>query len=166
MAESDHSLNGIMAALRSSDIGDNLPEAVIARIAEIGNILDMDAGDVLTEEGAEGHHAYIILKGTIDVQICTEDPDSPVGTRVLHPGSIIGEMSILETNKRAARSIAGADGATLLCLLDEDLWTLFDSDPAAGYLFMRNLARVLSRRLRVTNLAIRHRFFSEEKSAS
>jgi len=159
MADKVDTTERMIQALRDSDIGDDLPDEVLAHIARIGSILELDPGEVLTEEGAEGHHAYILLKGTIDVQICTDDPNSPVGTRVLHPGSIIGEMSILEHSKRTARTIAG-ERATLLCMRDEDLWTVFDKEPLAGYLFMRNLARVLSRRLRVTNLAIRHSFFT------
>lgn len=147
-----------VAALRESDIGEGLADSALEKIATISNLLRLAKGEVLTEEGAEGHHAYIILSGTIEVQLSTDDPGNPAATRTLHPGSIIGEMSILEASKRTARTIA-AEPSSLLCLLDEELWTVFDADPVAGYLFMRNLSRILSRRLRITNLAIRHSFF-------
>lgn len=156
--EQQVSLANKIKALRESDIGDGLSDAALERIADISNLLHLTKGEVLTEEGAEGHHAYIILSGTVEVQLSSNDMSNPAATRTLHPGSIIGEMSILEASKRTARTIA-AEPSTLLCLLDEELWTVFDADPVAGYLFMRNLSRVLSRRLRITNLAIRHSFF-------
>jgi CRP-like cAMP-binding protein len=149
-----------MQALRESDIGEGISDTAIEKIASISNLLSLDKGEVLTEEGAEGHHAYIILSGSIEVQLSADDPTNPATTRTLLPGSIIGEMSILENYRRTARTIA-AEPSSLLCLLDEELWTVFDADPIAGYTFMRNLARILSKRLRVTNLAIRHSFFAE-----
>lgn len=159
-AEPEMSLAQRVAAIRESDIGENLTDDALEHIAAICNLLSLSTGEVLTEEGAEGHHAYIILSGKIEVQICSDDNANPMGTRTLHPGAIIGEMSILESSKRTARTFA-SEPATLLCMYDEELWTLFDSDPSAGYQFMRNLARILSRRLRMTNLAIRHSFFMD-----
>lgn len=158
ISEEQISLSRKIQALRESDIGEGLTDAALERIANISNLLRLEKGEVLTEEGAEGHHAYIILSGTIEVQLCADDPTNLAATRTLHPGSIIGEMSILEASKRTARTIA-AEPSSLLCLFDEELWTEFDADPVAGYLFMRNLARILSKRLRITNLAIRHSFF-------
>ena len=148
----------IVETLRTSDIGEGLPDSVLANIANLAEILTISPGEALTEEGADGHHAYIIVSGSIEVQINTTDPLNPAGSRTLHPGSIIGEMSILESSKRTARTVA-LETCSLLCIRDQDLWGYFDTDPQAGYTFMRNLAKILSHRLRVTNLAIRHSFF-------
>ena len=145
--------------LRDCDIGEGLPESVLLRIANIASALQLNAGDTLTEEGTDGHHLYIITKGAIEVQLAPNDLSGSASSRMLPAGSIIGEMSIIESNKRTARTIA-TERTTLLCIRDQDLWQLFDDDSHAGYLFMRNLAKVLSHRLRQTNLAIRHNFFA------
>ncbi|HSQ41891.1 MAG TPA: Crp/Fnr family transcriptional regulator [Fibrobacteraceae bacterium] len=145
-------------ALRSSDIGEGLPERTLERLADLSSVLSLETGDILTEEGNEGHHAYVILAGAVEVQICTNDPKNPASNRMLYPGSVIGEMSILESNKRTARTVV-SEPSVFLCLHDQDLWAVFDEEPLSGYYFMRNLACLLSRRLRVTNQAIRHSYF-------
>jgi len=145
--------------LHNSDIGEGLPESVLARLAGISSILQLELGEVLTMEGASGHHMYVIIQGSIEVQLAPNDENSVSASRMLPAGSVIGEMSIIEASTRTARTIA-TEPTSLLCIRDQDLWGLFDADPLAGYQFMRNLARVLSHRLRQTNLAIRNNFFT------
>jgi len=155
---SDISLTEMVTALRNSDIGEGLDDRILTRIAQVTNTLSLAKGDALTEVGIEGHHAYILMQGSIEVQLSESENENEANSRMLYPGAIIGEMSILESHRRAARTVA-AEPCMLLCFEDEALWSLFEMEPAAGYHFMRNIARILSRRLRTTNLAIRHGFF-------
>ena len=148
----------ILTAIRNSDIGDGLEDHILLRIVAVTNILTLAKGEVLTEVGHEGHHAYILMRGTIEVQLSASEADNEANSRMLYPGAIIGEMSILESHRRSARTVA-SEHCVMLCFEDEALWALFENEPVAGYHFMRNIARILSRRLRSTNLAIRHAFF-------
>jgi len=156
----------IKIALRQSEICKDLPESGIERIAKICEPIHLEEGEVLTEEDTPGHHAYILVSGALEVQISfTDDLGGPTGeyqsTCRLSAGSLIGEMSILENERRSARTTA-TEPSDFLCFKGSDLWQVFDSDPNTGYVFMRNMARILSRRLRYTNMAIRHNFFQDE----
>jgi CRP-like cAMP-binding protein len=150
----------IIHALRDSEIGTNLPIEDLERLASIANVLSMEEGEFLTEEGADGHHIYFLISGRVEIQICTDDGSNPAGSLMLHAGAIIGEMSVLESARRTATTKV-LEHTTFLCLHDQDLWDLFDEDPRLGYQFMRNMACILSRRLRMTNLAIRNSFFMD-----
>ncbi|GEM_PF-772365 len=147
----------VIKALKSSDIGGDLPLDVLEQLADVSSVFELEKGDVLTEKGAEGHHAYIILSGSIEVQL-TQDFHNPIGSRTLIAGSIIGETGILEAGRRTARTVS-LEHTQLLCLRDDDLDAIFTKDPRAGYYFMRNLSVVLAKRLRTTNLAIRHSLY-------
>lgn len=154
---SSQDLERFVNAIQNSDIGVDLPRDVVLQIAQASTLLCLEAKEGLTHEGAEGHHAYIILKGAIEVKLA-EDPSNPMGTRSLFPGSIIGETGLLEVGRRTAFTYA-IEPTELMCMRDMDMHEIFEANPRAGYYFMRNLASVLAKRLRTTNIAIKHSIY-------
>lgn len=150
----------IVTALAEADIGLGIDVKGLGLLADMGSLLTLEPGEYLTEEGSEGHHIYFIVSGRVEVQICLDDNDTHSGTLMIHPGSIIGEMSVLEQTQRTASSKV-LDSTTLLCMRDQDLWDLFEREPMLGYQFMRNTATILSRRLRMTNLLVRSNLYKD-----
>lgn len=66
------------------------------------------SGDIIMEQGAHGDHAYIIEKGKVEIKILRPDGDFLiVGTR--GPGSMIGEMSLIDNAPRTATVTAVED---------------------------------------------------------
>jgi CRP-like cAMP-binding protein len=116
-------------------------------------------GDVLLEYGTEGHCVFIMLSGIAEVQFLNYDDDSYRNICQLRAGQIIGEMSLLDGDNRSARVLLSAD-SEFLEINREDLFDLMESDFRIGYHIMHNMGRVVSRRLRYTNLAIRHGLFA------
>ena len=65
-------------------------------------------------------------------------------------GRIIGEMALLDRERRSASCIADTQ-CQMLALNQDGLERMAREHPAVAYRFMHNLARLLSRRLRRTS---------------
>lgn len=100
--------------------------------------------DILTAE-EPGDVAYIVLDGTVKVQV-----DRPDGTSVilaiLRAGEIAGEMSLIDQLGRSATVVA-MERTTLAWLTHSDFWNCLRSIPTMTF----NLAGIHSRRLRLSN---------------
>src|SRR5215218_10599842 len=100
--------------------------------------------DILTAE-EPGDVAYIVLDGTVKVQV-----DRPDGTSVilaiLRAGEVAGEMSLIDQLGRSA-SVVAMEETTLAWLTHTDFWNCLRAMPTMTF----NLAGIHSRRLRLSN---------------
>lgn len=100
------------------------------------------AGEAILRQGSSGAFLYIIIEGRVSVL------KSLPGHRAqelakLDAGASFGEMSLVDHDSRSATVIA-VEPCVLLRLHESACW----SQPAIGAKIFRNIARVLSRRLR------------------
>lgn len=106
-------------------------------------------GDTIFHKGDTGCEMYVILKGRIE--IIDEDVRGDRTLAVLGPGETFGEMAFFERKERSAKAVA-MDGCVLLALDEERIQRLLTKSVAVRLLF--NLSRMLSHRLRETNLLL------------
>ncbi len=100
--------------------------------------------DILTAE-QQGDVAYIVLDGTVKVQV--DGPDgTPVILAILRAGEIAGEMSLVDRLGRSATVVA-MEQTALAWLTRTDFWHCLRSMPTMTF----NLAGIHSRRLRLAN---------------
>ena len=113
-----------------------------ALVADKAQLVQFKKGAALVQKGRRSNGVYLLLKGTVRVQI----PSPPAGRRI-GAGEICGEMSFLEDEVASASAVA--DGDVEVCHLDRaNLQVLFELYPHLASRFYRSLARNLSRRLR------------------
>lgn len=119
----------------------------LARIAEELRVIRVRVGEELLSQGDTGNHMFVILEGAAEVLLANPgSADVRVGT--IDAGETAGEMAILESQPRAATVRATTD-CTLLRITSGDInRLLYRTDPRGHALFMMNLARGISRRLR------------------
>ena len=99
---------------------------------------------ILTAE-QPGDVAYIVLDGTVKVQV--DRPDgTPVILAILRAGEVAGEMSLVDRLGRSATVVA-MEQSTLAWLTNRDFWNCLRSMPTMTF----NLAGIHSRRLRLAN---------------
>jgi CRP/FNR family transcriptional regulator, cyclic AMP receptor protein len=115
------------------------------QLHELLGVSTFPAGaDILTAE-QPGDVAYVVLDGTVKVQI-----DRPDGTAVilaiLRAGEIAGEMSLVDRLGRSATVVA-MEQTTVAWLTQTDFWNCLRSMPTMAF----NLTGILSRRLRHSN---------------
>lgn len=106
-------------------------------------------GDVIFHKGDIGHEMYVILKGRI--QIVDEGPQGDRTLAVLSEGETFGEMALFDRKERSAKAVA-MENCVLLALDEQRVEKLLTKSVAIRLLF--NLTRMLSSRLRETNLLL------------
>ena len=72
----------------------------LRNVANIARILDAPAGSVLTRAGDPGDVFFLILDGTVRVEVGSG------GYVSLHPGAFFGEMSLLDGGPRSATAVS------------------------------------------------------------
>jgi CRP/FNR family cyclic AMP-dependent transcriptional regulator len=99
----------------------------------------------LFREGDAGNYMFILSSGRIGVFKGGEHGEQLLSHEIR--GRIVGEMALLDHEKRSATCIAESD-CELLTFTQENLKKLAADHPAIGYHFLFSLARLLSKRLR------------------
>ena len=103
------------------------------------------ATEPLIAEGSLGQHMYILLDGQVEISKRGLRGDQQ-RLAILGPGECFGEMALIEEDLRSANVDALSAGR----LLKVNIQTL-EANPQFAARFYRNLARVLSERLRQTD---------------
>lgn len=107
-------------------------------------------GDRVVSEGDAAREMFVVLDGELEVLKKTPS-GAEVRVAMLGPGGWFGEMSILDVQQRSA-SVRALAPSRLLRLSSEGVERhLYRRDLKAYSLFIMNIARELSRRLRVTD---------------
>jgi CRP-like cAMP-binding protein len=137
------------AELRNIGLFGALSDEILDYLAGMLTVVTPETGDVIFNEGDEGNALYALLSGEIEV---LKQSRTGVDARVavLGPGDWFGEMSIVDIQPRSAtvRSLAPA---RLARLSSADLDALYRHDVRSYAIIVLNIARELSRRLRVAD---------------
>jgi CRP-like cAMP-binding protein len=135
--------------LRNIGLFGALSDDVLAFLVGIITVVTPSAGEVIFREGDEGNAMYVVLAGEVEV---TKKSRQGVDARVavLGPGDWFGEMSIVDIQPRSATVRTLAPGR-LIRVSAGDLDALYRHDVRSYAIIVLNLARELSRRLRVAD---------------
>lgn len=118
-------------------------ERQLRSVARIAGVFDAPAGAVLTRAGETGDEFYLVLDGTVRVDV------SPSKQVLLRPGAFFGEMSLLDGEPRSATVIAETP-LRLIVIRRKDFATLLEQVPG----LTQTLLTTLSRRLRQAERAL------------
>ena len=111
-------------------------------IADKAARLKFKAGDWIIQQGKRTHGVYVLLKGTAEVQIPSQQVQPALG-----PGEVCGEISFLD-EQPATVNVRAKEAVEAYYLDRQTLQTLFELYPHMGSRFYHSLASSLSRRLR------------------
>lgn len=138
------------AALRRCPLFDMLSDAELDVLAELSRARRFAPGEIVFAEGDAGDALFVLEKG--HVEVTTQAPqgggDAPLA--VLQAPASFGEMSLVDREVRSATVRARTE--CLALQLTAENFTAFRKRSRDGFtLFLVNVARVLSGRLRETN---------------
>jgi len=135
--------------LRNIGLFGALPERVLDELANELQVLELPAGSYVFREGEAGSCMYVVIQGDVEVlKKSRGGVDSRVA--VLGPGDWFGEMSIIDVQPRSA-TVLTVSPSRLVKVTAADLDRLYRADVKAYALIVQNIARELSRRLRVAD---------------
>jgi CRP-like cAMP-binding protein len=139
-----------IARLREIGLFGALSDEVLERLARALETVRVGPGDTVFREGeGSGREMYVLLDGEMEVsKRSRRGRDTRVA--ILGPGDCFGEMSMIDMQGRSA-TVRALAPSRLLKLTSEDMDALYRSDLKSYALIVLNIARDLSRRLRVTD---------------
>jgi CRP-like cAMP-binding protein len=105
--------------LNKIDIFKNVSLANLENLSRAIRIDTFEDGYVLFDEGDEGNAMYMVEGGQIDIYM--QGHDSKL--RSFAPGSVVGEFSLLDGDKRSARAVAS--GMTKVLSLERQVFNMF-----------------------------------------
>jgi CRP-like cAMP-binding protein len=143
--------NASDAKSRLRDIGlfGGLGDEVLDQLANSLEVLSLEPGGLVFKEGDSGREMFVLLDGEIEV---LKHSKSMRETRValLGPNDWFGEMSILDVMPRSA-TVRTLSPSRVLRITAHDLDALYRRDLRSYSLLVLNIAREMSRRLRVVD---------------
>ncbi len=144
-----------------SDIADDS----LSAIAQQGELLDFKAGDIIFQIGDSSGYLYGVVKGEVELSLVYEDKvlktdikyeeenqsrfevlEKSIKVAVVDPGKIFG-WSALVSNRERTLTAKCLDASQVIALPGDALKTLFEKDPALGYILMTRLSDIISGRL-------------------
>ena len=139
-----------VASLREIALFGALSDEVVDRLARALKVMRVGPGDTIFREGdTVAREMYVVLDGEIEVMKRSRR-GRDVRVAILGPADCFGEMSMIDMQSRSA-TVRALAPSRLLTVTSEDMDALYRSDLKSYSLIVLNIARDLSRRLRVTD---------------
>jgi len=140
-----------VTADRLRDVGlfGALPDETLDFLLARGAVVPMTVGDVVFKEGDHARELFVLLDGELEV-LKRSRTGRETRVAMLGPGDSFGEMSLIDLQPRSA-TVRALASARLFRLGAEDLDALYRFDLRSYAIFVLNIARDMSRRLRVTD---------------
>jgi len=130
---------------RVPDILNQLPSPHLSRLMKAGELVHLLRGEVLFREGERGDSCYWVEKGTLKIGVSSETGEERIFS-LAGPGSVVGELSILDKLPRSATVTAISD-TNLTALKRDSLEAYLRQNPDVS----ADLIAILVGRLRKTN---------------
>jgi CRP/FNR family cyclic AMP-dependent transcriptional regulator len=132
----------------ASSILDALPSELSRGLFAQGRLLSLDADQTLFLAGDEGDGCYRVEEGLLKASVTAPNGGERI-LAILGPGSVVGELSMIDGAPRSA-SVTALRGSKLHYVSKADFEALGKSSPEIYQYVMK----VLARRLRDTNSAL------------
>lgn len=129
------------AVAERSGFLDALDPQTVRRLSELGFLLQIPAGDLLTEKGLVQQEMFVILDGTLEAVAGTQR------LSLMGPGEVLGEIAFFGTGGRRSASVRALTDAEVLVLRRHAVQELRDTEPALAADLLFALARALADRV-------------------
>ena len=137
------------AILREVGLFGALSDEVLQHLASTLHTTRIGPGDTIFREGDAAREMYVVLEGEIEV-VKKSRRGRDMRVAILGPTDCFGEMSIIDMQNRSA-SVRALAPSRLLRIASDDMDALYRFDLKSYTLIVLNIARDLSRRLRVAD---------------
>lgn len=130
-----------------------LEEEEIDCLIELAEFHQFGDGEVIVEEKSMGDAIFLLYEGEITISTRDSSGGEVVLATLTERGAFFGEISLVDPGPRSA-TVKSKGEAGLLALSLEALERFFEAFPEARVVILRNIARVLARRLRDSNVRV------------
>lgn len=136
--------------LQSIKVLSDLNEAKLKTIGKVTSIVTFTQGEYVFKENGYADYLFSVISGRIALELAINS-STRCRFKDVFPGETFGISSIVDTSKRTyiADGIAVQD-SRVFRWRSSDLEKLFYEDYETGFLFMRNVGKILKSRLKDT----------------
>jgi len=146
-------------ALRRSELCNGLSDAELESFVKIFHCKYAKKNEVVLKEGEPSNELYIISRGRISVNILSSSsPGEYEKIATLKDNDVYGEFAMLDGSTRSA-SIVAEEDSNFLYVDYLDFHRFLEKNEHVGFVVMKNLAKILTAKLRKTNFEIRNGIF-------
>jgi len=138
--------------LRLAGIINDLSEDEIDDLLTITTEQRYHKGNAIVREDAKSRDLYIIREGRVSIKL--KLPSESGREEVLyqmHDSQVFGELSLIDGSPRSA-TVFAEDDVVAYRLNYERLLELLENKPHIGYIMMKNIAVIISNRVRDANM--------------
>ena len=140
--------------LRGLPYFSDLPEELLRAVCDLSRQIDVEAGQVIIEEGSTSEEMYVLVEGELVVTKHQESRDVELAR--VGPGEVVGELALLDKRPRIA-SVSAAIPSRLVRIPAEAFEALLEDSRV-----VRRMVGTVTSRLRSTEEVLRH----EERMAA
>ncbi|MCL4698283.1 MAG: cyclic nucleotide-binding domain-containing protein, partial [Burkholderiaceae bacterium] len=158
-AQADAALATLLAAeselpLQACSLVRGLAPRELTQVAAVMQRRELRAGEVVVRQGDEAEALYVVTRGSVSAVVVVRDAAAPRTQRFasLGPGTMFGEMALLDQAGRSADAVADID-ACLQVLSRETVEAMLREHPELAAKLYRNIAAHLGERLRAASVA-------------
>jgi len=138
-----------IAQLRDVGLFGALSDEFLEHLTSTLSVQRVMVGDTVFREGDPAREMYVVLDGEMEV-LKKSRKGRETRVAILGPNDTFGEMSIIDMQPRSA-TVRALGSTRLLRISTEEMDALYRHDLKSYTLIILNIARDLSRRLRVTD---------------
>ena len=133
----------LFAAIKNND-------EYMEKLVEISKTRKYKRNDVIIREGEIGAEMFIVLSGSVEILKRTRAGDNYTVIRLKAEHNVFfGELALIDDDKRSATVNASSD-SEFLVITKEGFISLGDKHPEIGLPVTREIAKIISSRLRKT----------------
>jgi CRP-like cAMP-binding protein len=122
------------------------PDREIQAILGLGSRESYPAGEQVIQMGSEeDRDIYIVIAGELEAYHVAGEGEKRLS--ILGSGDLFGEMSFVDGRPRSA-NVRAVEDTVLLKIRPEDLDDFCKKEPSVALMFVKEIARILSSRLR------------------
>jgi CRP-like cAMP-binding protein len=126
----------LLGRLRNVPLFSDLDEEHLRRMAEMATGFEVDHGFVLIEHGQPGSGMFVILDGTVEIDVPSHEPITRGA------GDFVGELALLTDETRIAR-VRALTHVRGLAISRAAFWELLHEEPRVAVAMLPELARRL-----------------------
>lgn len=146
---------------RASEVFEGLTPEEIREIIHLSEYRALDSGDLLFEEGEPSDALYVVADGEVEVRSQKAGGGSTVLAE-LGPGSVVGEMSLIEGGERSA-TVEALREVELFRVDHEAFDSLRAQNRPVAYKLVMRIARLLGERRRETDARVQEVFLDPDE---
>ncbi len=133
---------------------EGLPQEDLEALTGLCQEVTCHRGEILFREGETAKKMYILLEGVVTIQVqLTSRPESITVGVINQPGQVVGWSGLVAPRHYTATAICQAD-SRLLSIEGDACMRLLEENPEMGFRIFRQIAEVISSRLRNTRVAL------------